>query len=65
MRLGVIHKVEVDQLLQLQIVSLHAVNDVREERADVLPDRHAGYDLLNGILLLVSLVTLEIKTELS
>ena len=28
--LGVVHQVEVDELLELQIIRLHAVDDVRE-----------------------------------
>ena len=30
--LGVVHEVEIDELLQLQVVGLHAVDDVREQR---------------------------------
>lgn len=30
---GIVHQVQVDQLLQLQVVSLHAVDNVREQRA--------------------------------
>jgi hypothetical protein len=45
LRLGVVHQVQVDQLLQLQIVGLHAVDHVREQGRHVLAHRHAGNDL--------------------
>lgn len=48
LRLGVVHQVQIDQLLQLEIVRLHAVDDVREERGNVLANRHAGDDLEIG-----------------
>lgn len=32
--LSIVHQVEVDQLLQLQIVCLHAVHHIREQRAE-------------------------------
>lgn len=31
--LGVVHEVQVDQLLQLQVISLHAVHYIREQGA--------------------------------
>ena len=33
LRLGIVHKVEVDQLLQLKVVCLHTVDHVRKEGA--------------------------------
>lgn len=48
LRLGVVHQVQIDQLLQLEVVRLHAVDDVREERGNVLANRHAGDDLEIG-----------------
>ena len=33
LRLGVVHEIEIHQLLQLQIVSLHAVDHIRKQRA--------------------------------
>lgn len=30
---GVVHQVQIHQLLQLQVVSLHAVHNIRKERA--------------------------------
>ena len=48
--------VKVDQLLQLDRGRLHALDHVREERRDVLADRHHGDDLLGGLLPLFSLV---------
>lgn len=30
---GIVHQVQVDQLLQLQVVGLHAVHNIRKERA--------------------------------
>lgn len=32
--LGVVHQVEVNQLLQLQVVCLHAVHHIWEQRTD-------------------------------
>ena len=33
LRLGVVHEIEVDELLQLQVVRLHTVHHVRKQRA--------------------------------
>lgn len=55
--LGVVHQVEVDQLLQLQVVRLHAVHHVREQRAAQRQDGRLSHvptqcalvrDTLNG-----------------
>lgn len=32
--LGVVHQVQVDKLLQFQIIRLHAVDHIREQRAE-------------------------------
>merc|ERR1719452_276143 len=44
--LGIVHKVEIHQLLQLQVVSLHAVDHVWKEGRHILPTCHAGNHLL-------------------
>jgi hypothetical protein len=35
LRLGVVHEVQIDELLELEVIRLHAVDDVGEEGADV------------------------------
>ena len=52
LRLGIVYQIQIHQLLELQVVGLHAVDDVREQHADVLANRHGGYDLLDGVLAL-------------
>ena len=34
LRLGVVHEIEVDQLLQLKVVGLHAIHHIRKQRAN-------------------------------
>ena len=48
--LGVVHQVEVDQLFQLEVVSLHAVGHVRKQGADIFADGHRRDDLLGQML---------------
>ena len=48
--LGVVDEVEVDELLHLDVVGAHAVDDVWEERVHVLAHRDGGDDLLHGVL---------------
>ena len=48
--LGVVHEVEVDELLLLQILRLHVFEHVGKERRDVLADGHVGNDPLDAIL---------------
>lgn len=48
LRFGVVHQIQIDQLLELQVVRLHAVDDVRKECGNVLANRHAGNDLERG-----------------
>lgn len=64
LRLGVVHQIQVDQFLQLQAVRLHTVDHVWEQRADVLPNRHTCNDLLDGFLLPLPLVALEVQAKL-
>ena len=63
LRLGVVHQVQVDQLLELQVVCLHAVDHIREEGADVLAHRHAGDNLLDGLFLLLLLFALQVNSQ--
>ena len=46
LRLGVVHQVQVHQLLQFLVVRLHAVDHIGEQRRNVLAHRHAGNHLL-------------------
>lgn len=64
LRFGVIHQVQVNQFLQLQIISLHAVDHVCKQRTDIFSNSHASNDLLDGLLLALFLFTLQVKTEL-
>ena len=48
LRLSIVHQIQVDQLLQLQVVCLHAVDHVREESRHVLAHSHAGNHLLHS-----------------
>lgn len=36
LRLGIIHEIKVDQLLKFKVVSLHAVDNIREESRHIL-----------------------------
>ena len=40
LRLGIIDEIEINQLLELHVVSLHAVDNIREERAHILAHCH-------------------------
>jgi hypothetical protein len=42
--LGVVNEVQVNQLLQLQVLSLPVLHDVCEQHGHVLADRHGGDD---------------------
>ena len=48
--LGVVHEVEIDQLLLLQVVCLHVLDHVGEQRADILANGHGSNNLLDGLL---------------
>ncbi len=50
LRLGVVHEVEVDELLLFEVFGLHVFEHVWKETADVLADGHVGDDALDGIL---------------
>mmetsp|Transcript_15997 Transcript_15997/g.41525 ORF Transcript_15997/g.41525 Transcript_15997/m.41525 type:complete len:1014 (+) Transcript_15997:689-3730(+) len=52
LRLGVVDEVQVHQLLELQVLRLHAVHQVREQHAHVLAHRHERDHLLHRVLLL-------------
>lgn len=62
--LCVVHQVQIDELLELQVVGLHTVDDIWEERRDVFADRHACDDLLYRLLLLFFLVIVELGLQL-
>ena len=78
--LGIVHQVEVDELLQLQIVRLHAVDNVGKESAvimlnvgrtseahllpDILAYCHARDDLLHSLTLLLLLLAVQLGLQL-
>lgn len=64
LRLCIVHEVQVNQLLQLEVVGLHAVDDIWEEGRHVLADGHAGNDLLHRFLLFLLLVIVELRFQL-
>ena len=45
--LGVVHQVEINQLLQFEVVRLHAVRDIRKESANIFANGHGRNDLKN------------------
>ena len=64
LRLGVVDKVEVDKLLELQVLRHHAVDDICEEVRHVFAHGHVGNDLLDGVLLAVALRRLQLLAQL-
>lgn len=34
--LGIVHEIKIDELLQLNVIGLHAIHDIREERTAIL-----------------------------
>lgn len=64
LRLGVVHEIQVDQLLELQVVGLHAVDHIGKQGAHILAYCHASDDLLNRFLLLLLLITLQVDPQL-
>lgn len=61
--LSIIHDIEVHQLLELEILRVHALDHIGEEHGHVLSDRHGGDHLLHAILLLVLLGAVELLLE--
>ena len=64
LRLRVVDQVEVDELLELDVDRLDAVDDVSEEHRDVLADGHRGDHLLHRILLLLHLRVAQLLAQL-
>mmetsp|Transcript_69392 Transcript_69392/g.201331 ORF Transcript_69392/g.201331 Transcript_69392/m.201331 type:complete len:285 (-) Transcript_69392:17-871(-) len=64
LRLGVIHDVQVHQLLQLDVVRLDAIHDICEQSGHVLADGHVRDDLLDRILLLGLVARMELLLQL-
>jgi hypothetical protein len=64
LRFCVVHEIQIHELLKLQIVGLHAVDDVGEESGHIFSDSHACNDLLDGFLFLFFLVIVELRLQL-
>lgn len=48
----------------LQILGLHVLHDLGEERADIFADSHVGDDALDGILASVSVLAVQVCQQL-
>lgn len=47
-----------------QVLGLHVLDDLGEERADILADSHVGDDALDGILASVSILAVQVCQQL-
>lgn len=51
LRLGIVHQIQVNQLLQLKIVRLHTVDNIGEQSWDIFAHCHRCYDLKNKFIM--------------
>ena len=64
LRLGVVDNVEVNELFQLNRLSLHALDHVWEERRDIFTDGHHSNHLLCGFFPLVGSRGVQVNLKL-
>ena len=62
--LSIVDEVQVNQLFELQVVRLHAVDDVWKQHRDVFAHSHGSYDLLDGFFLLGPVQAAKVLLEL-
>lgn len=60
---GIVHQVQIHQFLELNVVCLHILQDVRKQAADVFTYSHARNDLLDSVASCLAVFTIELLFE--
>jgi hypothetical protein len=64
LRLCIVHEVEVDEFLLLQVFSLHVLENIGEETGDILSDGHVGNDAFDCVLPFVPVLAVQVRAQL-